>query len=708
MTAEPTVAISQDFLSAFARIPRSEQKKLNEFVTKFRHDPKASSINFERINDARDPNFRSVRIGQDYRGIVMHPEEGNVYVLLWVDKHDDAYDWARRHTCRVHPETGSLQVLATETLEAPQAASPEPVQADAKPLFGLRDREMARLGVPEEHFETVRAVSDERGLDHLEQVLPREAFEALYLLAAGSSYEEVAQEYGASATPVDPSDFGAALQRDQSQRSFAIIEDDAELQEMMNAPLEKWRVFLHPSQRRIVQWSVNGPIRVLGGAGTGKTVVAMHRARWLVRNHLPSDGRLLFTTFTANLATDIQENLRKICQPAELERIEVVNIDAWVSRFLKRRDYPNRIVYPGDEAYKNAWKYAIDAAPAEPALPESFYTEEWERVVLPQQVTDRDQYLRAKRTGRGVALNRRQRMAIWPVFEELLIQLHQRGLRTPEQATHDATTLLQSGDVQLPYGAVVVDEAQDMGPEVMTLLRGMLPQKPNDLFIVGDAHQRIYRRRYALSGCGIDIRGRSRRLRINYRTTEETRRFAVSVLEKVAVDDLDGGEDSYQGYRSLMHGQAPEIRSFDGREAEVDWLADRLRDLEAQGTNLADVCIVARVNWLLKTYEEALQSRDVTTHRISRQKIDDKSRQGVRLATMHRVKGLEFRYVFIVAANEGVIPLTKATESSEDPTERNSADNAERALFHVAATRAVNALYVSASDRPSPYISSAL
>ena len=228
MTAEPTVAISQDFLTAFARIPRSEQKRLNEFVTKFRHDPKASSINFERINDALDPNFRSVRIGQDYRGIVMHPEQGNVYVLLWVDKHDDAYDWARRHTCRVHPETGSLQVLATETLEAPQAASPEPIQADAKSLFGLRDREMARLGVPEEHFETVRAVSDERGLDHLEQVLPREAFEALYLLAAGSSYEEVALEYGASTTPVDPSDFGAALQRDQSQRSFAIIEDDAE------------------------------------------------------------------------------------------------------------------------------------------------------------------------------------------------------------------------------------------------------------------------------------------------------------------------------------------------------------------------------------------------------------------------------------------------------------------------------------------------
>tara|TARA_R110001599_G_C12253490_1_gene659820 strand:+ start:112 stop:2241 length:2130 start_codon:yes stop_codon:yes gene_type:complete len=702
-----TVALSDGFLSAYSAIPRGKQKKVLDFVTKFRQNPLSPGINYERINDASDANFRSVRIDQDYRGIVLSPEKGNAYVLLWVDKHDDAYDWARRHKCPIHPETGTLQLLQAVEQTMHVSPTPEEVEpeAEAPLLFAQRDRELLRLGVPEEHLPVVRAVRDETGVEQLEGLLPKEAFEALYLLAAGSSLDEVMREYAVPDRPVDTKDFSAALQRDHSQRQFSVIEDDAELLEMMNAPLEKWRVFLHPSQRRIVRWDCNGPVRVLGGAGTGKTVVAMHRARWLVRNRLPPGRKLLFTTFTANLATDIQENLRKICRPDELERIEVINIDAWVSRFLKRNRYPSRIVYPGDKDYEKAWQLALDAKPADPSLPDSFYAEEWERIVLPQHVTEQKDYLRAKRTGRGVALNRRQRMEIWPVFEELLIQLHQRGLRTSEQATQDAAALLQVSEKQLPYGAVVIDEAQDMGPEVMMLLRYMLPQSANDLFIVGDAHQRIYRRRYALTACGIDIRGRSRRLRINYRTTEETRRFAVSVLEGVEVDDLDGGADSHQGYRSLMHGRPPEIRKFSNREAEVDWVSERLRELEGGGAELADVCLVARVNWLLKGYEEALQARNISVHRINRQQIDDKSRPGVRLATMHRVKGLEFRYVFIVAANDGVVPLTKATESSKDPTERASAENAERALFHVAATRAVNALFVSASDVPSPFIS---
>ena len=720
---QPMVAISDDFFSAFAAIPRGKQKKVQEFVTKFRRDPFSSGINYEKFNQAADPNFRSVRIDQDFRAIVLKPETGNVYVLLWVDKHDDAYDWARRHRCKVHPNTGTLQLLQTSTETAPDADAdaaepPGPPAGDAAPtvatpLFNLRDREFLRLGVPESMLGQVRTLSSADELEALESTLPRESFEALYMLAAGESLQQVEQEYAASQaetdTGFDTEDFAAALEKEHSQRRFMVVSDDAELQAMLEAPLERWRVFLHPSQRRLVQWDTNGPVRVLGGAGTGKTVVAMHRARWLVDNALSDSRRkVLFTTFTANLATDIRANLQKICSKEQMDRIEVTHIDQWVSRFLKRNDYPSRIVYEQDEQYRRCWELALDQRPAEIDLPDSFFHEEWERVILPQRVTDRTGYFRAKRTGRGVALTRAQRAAIWPVFEELRIQLHQRGLRTNEDATQDAADLIERGEGgYLAYDAVVVDEAQDMGPQVMRLLRMMVPQRGNDMFIVGDGHQRIYRRRYALSHCGIEVRGRSRKLRINYRTTEETRRFAVSVLEGVAIDDLDGGDDANVGYRSLMHGDAPVVQGFGSRDEEAAWVAGRIRQLQDdQQVAGADICVVARTNSIVEDFRSRLEQEGLAVRSVSRKQADHSEQPGVRLATMHRVKGLEFRYLFIVEATDGVVPLRWALEASEDPTERRSTETSERALLHVAATRAIRGLHISFTGSPSPFLAS--
>ncbi|MCP4212579.1 MAG: UvrD-helicase domain-containing protein, partial [Halieaceae bacterium] len=224
---------------------------------------------------------------------------------------------------------------------------------------------------------------------------------------------------------VDADDLAAALQRPHSQRRFHVVDDEAELQQMLDAPLEQWRVFLHPSQRKLVERDWNGPVRVLGGAGTGKTVVAMHRARWLVRNRLGPDERVLMTTYTRNLAMDIEANLRKICNTGEMGRIDVINIDALVSRFLKRENQPTNIKYPGDQAFDRCWDKALQFASGELDLPDSFYREEWERVVLPQRVNSQQEYFHASRIGRGVPLSRKQRASIWKVFEEARFQLHQ-------------------------------------------------------------------------------------------------------------------------------------------------------------------------------------------------------------------------------------------------------------------------------------------
>lgn len=715
---QPKIALGDSFLGAFAGIPRGKQKKVTEFVSKFRSNPEASGINYEKINDAHDSSFRSVRIDQDYRGIVLKPDSGNVYVLLWVDKHDDAYAWARRNRCHINPTTGVLQLFEVD----PQAEPPLPASNDAvaapmapapvappkaTPLLALSDELFFRLGVPEDCLPLVKAVSTEEALEQLEKRLPLEAYEALYLLAAGASLEEILAEHAAPSTEaVDPTDYVAALQHPNSQRRFHVVEDELELIQMLEAPLERWRVFLHPSQRELVARHWNGPVRVLGGAGTGKTVVAMHRAHWLARHVLSSNEKLLFTTFTRNLAVDIQTNLQKICSPELFKRIEVRPLDEWVSQFAKRNGYTSDIIYPGgqDGRYEQCWKMAIQLKPEDPALPDSFYREEWQRIVLPQRVTDRKGYLQAARLGRGRALNRKQRAAIWPVFEEMRLQLADRSVSTAEDAIHHAMDVLERGEDHRYYRSVVVDEGQDFGPEAMTLLRRLTPEQTDDLFIVGDGHQRIYQRKTTLSQCGINIRGRGKKLRINYRTTEQIRHFATALLKGIPVDDLDDGTDSCDDYRSLVQGEKPLIFQASSFDEECRWLKEQLDALSQEDVNLADCCLVARTQNQLGEYERALADVGVEVCRLSRTQSDDRNKPGLRLATMHRVKGLEFRVVLMAGVNKGMIPLEIAISSTDDPVETRLKEMNERGLFHVAATRAIQTLIVSCYGEASPFV----
>ena len=339
------VAIFDEFLDAFAQIPRAQQKKVNKFVRKFREDPTSASINYESISTFVDPNLRTVRIDQAYRAIVLRPEHGNVYVLLWVDHHDQAMAWAAHKRVSIHPETGSLQVLSAEHVAIAPPAAPVPA---AEPLFAkVRDRELLRIGVPQELLDPVRQLVTADQLEQLRGRLPAEAYEALWFLSEGDSLEEVERAMAVE-TPasVDVADFGAALDRDASLRRFVVVHDDEALEAMLDAPLEKWRVFLHPSQRRLVQRAWNGPVRVLGGAGTGKTVVAMHRAAYLAEKVFRHpDDRVLFTTFTRNLAADIEANLRKLCGPEVLARIEVTHLDKWVADLLRRAGYDYEVAY---------------------------------------------------------------------------------------------------------------------------------------------------------------------------------------------------------------------------------------------------------------------------------------------------------------------------------------------------------------------------
>ena len=293
------VAISSDFFTALSKLPKVGLNKTIKMVEKFKNDPKSPGLNYEKLHFAS--NMHSIRVDQNYRCIVLSPDSGDVYILLWVDNHDDAYNWAKKHTCSINNETGSLQIIESQTSIEESNVLSAKKEKDEQTFFAkFSDKDLKILGVDENLLEYIRQIDNEVELDNFRKYLPEEVYEALFYLLVGDSVED-AYNYVYSQKPnnVDTNDFTKALENESSKRRFYIVQNDEELMQMLNAPLEKWRVFLHPSQRKLVEKDYNGAVKVLGGAGTGKTVAAMHRAKYLAKQlSFFENKKILFTTFT--------------------------------------------------------------------------------------------------------------------------------------------------------------------------------------------------------------------------------------------------------------------------------------------------------------------------------------------------------------------------------------------------------------------------
>ena len=698
MSLKPKVALSQDFLFQLAKLPSNVHSKVLKWAVIFQTDPKSPGINYEKIHAARDPNLKSVRIDQDWRGIVFKPESGDVYVLLYVDHHDAAYKWAERRKLAINPVTGAMQVVVVEQVVAVEQVtvqasvsnaefgsplvSAEPLTPKAALYADMADRDLMSLGVPQEWIERIRAVQSEDHLDDLQDSLPVEAYEGLFLIAAGDTVEQV---LSARETRVDrevnTNDFVAALTTPESQSRFVVVDDDEAMLAIMNAPLAQWRIFLHPTQHKLAGGDRSGPVRVLGGAGTGKTVLAMHRAKWLAENRTSEGKKVLFTTFTKNLATNIEDNLKTLCSPKTIAKIEVRNLDAWVHGYMRSRKLEHKIVYDrSKDGALQAWQAAMAAKDVSIDVPPNFYEQELEQVVLAQGVTTRDEYRTVRRTGRGVILSRAKRDAIWPVFEEYRGQLTSRKLKEVDDAYREIASLLEQENAsgqRLPYSGIVIDETQDFGPQALKLLRAMIPREANDLFFVGDGHQRIYtRNRAAMSKCGIDIRGRSRKLYLNYRTTDEIRRAAVAMLEGCDIDDLDDGHDETRRYKSLSHGAVPLILDASSMEDAIAVAIANVKKWrnEEPEERINSTCVIASSQVVRDSFARQFSGAGYSTSVIDASQNLSADANDIHFATMHRAKGLEFdRVIVVTPASYLGVPLE--TE-------------AQRKLIYVALTRA--------------------
>jgi len=690
------VAISSDFLSSFAALPRQVQKKVTEFINKFKTNSRSSGINLEKIKDGTDKNMCSVRIDNTYRGILVRQEDSNVYLLLWVDHHDEAYEWARRKRCEINKRTGSIQVFDVQEVTKTDDKN------DAPGIFdNIRNEDLLTLGVPESLCDYIRSLKTPEKFNNSVNNIPRDIIEPLSWIAEGIDIVEVIEAYAEDKPETVPENLEDALKTPLNMQSFVVVEGEDELKRIMAAPLEKWRIFLHPTQRKIVNKNYSGPARVLGGAGTGKTVVAMHRAKYLA-SRLSINEKLLFTTFTANLASDIRENLSKICTVDEMRKIEVINLDAWVTQFLREQGYRYRIIY-GDEISSLIEK-AVLISDNGLDLPVSFYEEEWLRVVTAQEAFTVEAYIKAGRTGRGTRLDRRKRLQVWKVFEIFLKLMQQEQVREINYAMYECQMILSSASYSTNYKHIIVDEGQDFSSSAYTMIRNIAgPEHDNDIFIVGDAHQRIYRNTATLSKCGINIKGRSRKLKINYRTTDEIHRFAFALLKGIPFDDLDGETDSVNQCKSLIHGQVPVVSSFKDIGQEIAFISSEIDKLLESGVSLSDICVIARTHRLIDVYTSEFTRAGIRCYEIKNNNTDNRTLDGLRLATMHRVKGLEFKYVFVASAIEDVIPLKSAINHTDSVTEQDTLTS-EKCLLYVALTRAQKQVYITGYGKMSEIV----
>ena len=723
MTSSANIRVSYDLgcLTSVRKLPDRVSAKFMDMMMKFMSDPTANGLNFESIKGASGRGLKSVRIDQNYRAIAF--QSGEDVMFVHVNEHDSAYAWANRRVVRVDAATNRIRIV--EEIPTDQVAGIElRDQQDIPGLFAdVSDERLLTLGVMKEELARIRALHSDDDLDAAEQIFDGTTHDILVAIASGYSDEEVKDLIGLPSLNDDGKSsnatisFSDVLNSPESRQRVFIPADEKELRRFFEGDLAGWRVFLHPAQRKMAYRDFNGPVLVRGGAGTGKTVVAMHRAKYLADQIKATPSRrgqkVLVTTFTTSLAHDIEANLLTLC-PEHLSkddpRIEVINLDRWVQNFLKRKSFERKIVYFGSDGDRisEIWREVFDNLATPAGLSEEFIRAEWAQIVQAKGIETERDYLRTSRAGRGTPLDRKKRAELWALFELYRANLLAAGLAEPDDAYREAVSILSAAAPSLPYAAVVVDEAQDMGEQAFRLIRRIVPEMTdgdlNSIFIVGDAHQRIYARRASMKACGIDVRGRSRKLRLNYRTSEEIRRWAVSALEGVVVDDLDEGLDSLAGYRSLFHGPQPTIESFSSEGNEIEALVDWVGIMMAQGIPVTDIGVLAFTNAQLSTVEKALESNNVAVFRLGTDAADNRKIDGVRICTMHRAKGLEFRAVAIPFLSASNFPPRFLIEQGVDEIDRAEIVTRFRSLLHVAATRAKEVLRISWSGARSKLI----
>lgn len=681
--------IADTFTDSLSKLTGAEQKAVKTTAFDLQLNPANPGLQFHKLERTKDPRFWSVRVNRDIR-LIVHRTEANL-LLCYVDHHDKAYGWAERRKLETHPKTGAAQLVEVrETIKeviVPKYIGEErPAQPKALLFEDLSDEELLKFGIPADWLDDVRRADEDSVLD-LADHLPSEAAEALLDIATG-------------ATPVIPQP--AAAETDpfahpDAERRFRVMHNVDELERALDYPWEKWTVFLHPSQKQAVERDFNGPARVSGSAGTGKTIVALHRAVFLARSH--PDARVLLTTFSDTLAAALKTKLRRLVsnQPRIAERLEVQAISAIGKRLyaanfgqpqLVTREVIGRLIESASQTV------------GEHRFSQHFLRTEWGQVVDAWQLGTWESYRDVQRLGRKTRLPEKQRKLLWSICSQVRESLAAKELLTEPALFGRVAEILRESKHPV-FEFTVVDEAQDVSVAQLRFLAALGGSRANALFFAGDLGQRIFQQPFSWKSLGVDIRGRSQTLRINYRTSHQIRMQADQLLGP-EVSDVDGITERRSDTISVFNGPKPAIAVYDTVDAECQAVSQWLKALIADGLQPHEIGVFVRSSGEVDRARAAIEGAGIPFKVLDEQVATTSGYASV--STMHLAKGLEFRAVAVMACDDEVIPLQERIASVVDDSDLEEVYNTERHLLYVACTRARDHLMVSGLEPVSEFL----
>jgi len=687
----------EKFLESYSRVPQNIQGKVRNMLVKLREPNPRHSLNLEKIHSFVDQNMMTARVDLSYRAIIYSFPDTEQFAILWVDHHDDAMRWAEKKKFFWNKNTQAIQIFETDTEQLPL---PETDQQNVHSgLIGkCTDEELTAIGVPGPLLPSVKCVCSFEDLEKIEPYIPKDVFENLFAILDGKPVEEIIDEIEEG--KISSSDSVEQLNSPNNLRNFYVVHDDSDLEQVLEGDLKKWKVFLHPAQRKYSSYDFPGSYKVTGAAGTGKTVLAVHRLKYLTENKRES-GRVLFTTFTKSLVKNLADAVKEL--KIDPVKIKLTNIHNLIFELAKEEKLIPSSAKPLDvrnnHDIEKIWMEYAEASLSEFDI--DFLMKEYHQVVLTNNVQTLEEYLKVSRTGMFTPLGRKDRIKVWGVFE----RFKKNRMNTNEYYIDEAANLLYNhykNTDRKPFDHVVADEIQDFSIVDLRFLRSIVAEGPNDLFLVGDPLQNIYGKNTSFMGAGINIRGvRSRRLRINYRTTEEIKKGAVAVVKGQVYSDFEGNAETLSGYVSLLKGEAPVYRVYKDISGMNNGLLEVLSQLvDREGTNAEEICIATRIKESLNDVKKTLHNNFAYYDLASAVG----SRKGVALSTMHNLKGLEFKVVILYNIGKSTFPYYFHNFNNLDPAGKSSYLKSERSLMYVSMTRAIKKLYILGFNAPCEWL----
>lgn len=679
-------------------LPKKIQSKVINFQRKFRECTTANGMHLEPIAQFNDASMRTARIDDNYRAVIGIIDD-NAY-LLYVGTHENAYNWGIRKKLVWNDHTQACQLVTVHQITETVVKKDE--SEESYPYANVSEAQWLKIGVPEDLIAQVRLIKSLDDLELLEEYLPTDAFENIYNLLDGEKIDDIIAEIedGQAKESEDQ------LLSNNNKRRFVELTDDDALQRILDNDMDKWQLFLHPSQQKLVDADYKGTMKVSGGAGTGKTVAALHRLKHLSGN---PEAKILFTTYTRTLRENLEELVKKM--GINRSRCTLSNIDQVLietARQYNVKEGYKILDYSGDEESLKLWREVLETEVTE--FDEKFLYDEYIDVIVYFGNTDVKSYMLQQRVGRTKALSRKQRMEVWKLVEKYIELKQERKVVDRLELFNETTQFLNDNNIR-PYTNVIADEFQDFSNPELRFLRALVAEGRNDLFLTGDPMQRIYSgRKINFGAAGINVRGvRSRRLKINYRTTEPIKKVAVSVIKGLAFDDMDGGTESMNGYVSLIHGGEKPIYKIVGNATdEVNQTVEWVNECINNQINANDICIAAPSMGLMKDLQSYLHTNGIA-YKVLKGTSKQGASNGISLCTLHSLKGLEFKVVVLIGINEKNIP-SKVTERypfiGMDALDKKEFLSSKRSLLYVAITRARQLVYMIGYGEPCGLVES--